>query len=436
MRTLRSTVPARLDRLPWSRFHWLVISSLGIAWILDGLEITMIAGIADTLQRRETLNLTASLVGLTASVYLLGEVVGALVFARLADRWGRRRLFIVTIVLYLVASGLAGLAWDFASFAVLRFVAGMGIGGEYGAINSAIDELIPARYRGRADIAVNGTYWFGAMLAAAAQIVLLDPDRLPVDVGWRAGLFLGPLIGLMVWRLRRYVPESPRWLIVHGRADEAERILTGIERNIESRGSALERVGDESAIEIVPQAPVGYMQIARSLFGTYPTRSLLGAAIMITQSFLYNAIFFTSGLILGTFYGVANEAVGYFLFPFALGNLAGALLLGVLFDTKGRRAMISGTYLLSAALLAISGCLFYAGALNALTQTMLWCVIFFFASAGASSGYLTVSEIFPIEFRAQAIAFFFAIAQFFGGVVAPALFGRLVEASNDGANPL
>jgi MFS family permease len=433
--TIRSTVPARLDRLPWSRFHWQVITALGICWILDGLEITMVAGIADTLQQRGTLNLSAALIGWSASVYLLGQVIGALFFGRLADRMGRRKLFIATIVLYLIASGVSGLAWDFWSFAFFRFIAGMGIGGEYGAINSAIDELIPPLHRGWVDIAINGTYWGGAMIAAGAQIILLNPDLLPLDIGWRVSLLSGPIIGLLVWRLRRHIPESPRWMITHGHVDEAERVVAEIERRLEAEGHELQPVGDDRAIEIRPQRAIPYRDIARTMFSTYPTRTLLGASLMITQSFLYNAIFFTSGLILATFYGVTEESIGYFLFPFAFGNLAGALLLGRLFDTWGRRPMISGSYLLSAVLLALSGYLFYIGALNALTQTVLWCVVFFFASAGASSGYLTVSEIFPIEFRAQVIAFFFAIAQLFGGVVAPALFGYLIEASNGGTDP-
>lgn len=432
--SVRSTVPARLDRLPWSRFHTQVVVALGICWILDGLEITMVAGIAETLQRRETLALTPSMIGWSASLYLLGQVIGALWFGRLADRLGRRRLFITTIVLYLIASGLSGLAWNFWSFAVCRFVSGLGIGGEYGAINSAIDELIPPHRRGWVDIAVNGTYWGGAMLAAAAQMLLLNPELLPIDVGWRIGVLSGPIIGLMVWRLRRYIPESPRWMMTHGRAEEAERVVAEIERQVEADGHVLRPVGPEQALEIRPQTTVPYREIARVMFGTYPTRTLLGASLMITQSFLYNAIFFTSGLILATFYGVTEQAIGYFLFPFAFGNLAGAVILGRLFDTWGRRRMISGSYLLAAALLAFSGYQFYVGALNAFSQTVIWCVIFFFASAGASSAYLTVSEIFPIEFRAQAIAFFFALAQFFGGVVAPALFGYLIEASEGGAD--
>jgi MFS family permease len=301
----------------------------------------------------------------------------------------------------------------------------MGIGGEYAAINSAIDELIPARYRGRVDIAINGTYWLGAAIGAAAQLLLLDPDILPKNIGWRISLFVGPIIGLAIWRLRRHIPESPRWLLTHGYPAEAERVVEEIEAGLPD-AAELPDLGEEHRLPIRQHPPVTYRKIAEVMLKQYRKRSLLGFSLMVTQSFLYNAIFFTYGLVLKHFYSIPDERVPLFFFPFALGNLLGPLLLGRLFDTVGRRPMIAGTYIISALFLAFTGYLFWIGVLSAITQTVLWCVVFFLASAGASSAYLTVSEIFPLELRAQAISFFFAIAQFCGGVVAPALFGTLI----------
>jgi MFS family permease len=429
--TVRTDVPARMDRLPWAAFHWRVVIALGIAWVLDGLEIQMAATIGPVLQDKATLGLSSSHVGLIASIYLLGEVVGALVFGRLTDKLGRRKLFLFTLGLYLLFNGLSGLAFNLWMLLPLRFIAGMGIGGEYAAVNSAIDELIPARYRGRTDIAVNGTYWLGAMIGAGAQILLLDPNLLPKDFGWRMSLFVGPIIGVAIWQLRKNIPESPRWLLTHGRADEATRTVEDIEANVRETKGELPPLGDNATIEVRPTESVSYRQIARVMLRDYKKRSFLGFTLMVTQSFLYNAIFFTSGLVLKNFFGVPDNRIPIYFFPFALGNLLGPLLLGHLFDVWGRRVMIAGTYLISAAVLAFSGYLFYIGVLNATTQTILWCVTFFFASAGASSAYLTVSEIFPLELRAQAISFFFAIAQFFGGVIAPYLFATLI---GDGKN--
>jgi MFS family permease len=425
-RTVRSLVPARMDRLPWSRFHWRVILGLGAAWILDGLEIQIVNTSGTVLTDKATLGLSSAQVGALASVYLLGEVVGALVFARLADQLGRKRIFLATLITYLLASGISGLAFAFWFMAIFRFIAGTGIGGEYTAINSAIDELIPSRYRGRTDIAVNGTYWLGAMIGAAASLILLNPAIFPINIGWRIGFLLGPFIGVGVVWLRYVLPESPRWLMTHGREEEAETTVDGIEEWVERQGNKLEPVPDNKALEVSGRAAPSYFVIAKTLFGRYPSRSFLGFSMMVTQAFLYNAIFFTSGLVLSKFYHVPSDQVGLYLFPFAVGNLLGPLLLGPLFDTVGRRIMIMGTYCISAAILAFSGWLFDIGVLTATTQTIIWCVIFFFASAGASSAYLTVSEIFPLELRAQAIAFFFAISQLAGGVAAPSIFGALI----------
>ena len=429
--SVRSLVPARMDRLPWTRFHWLVIVGLGVSWILDGLEIQIVATVGTVLQDRHTLALSSGDVGLLGSVYLFGEVVGALVFGRITDRIGRQKMFFATLILYLVASGLAAFSFNLWFLLICRFFAGTGIGGEYTAINSAIDELIPSHYRGRVDIAVNGTYWAGAMIGAAASIFLLNPNLLPVNLGWRVGFLIGPVIGLVIIYLRRTIPESPRWLMTHGREEEAERIVDQIEERVQREGVKLEPVPDSRALEVTGRGVVSYVQIAKTMLRDYPSRSFLGFTMMVTQAFLYNAIFFTYALVLAHFYKIPSDQIGYYFFPFALGNLLGPLLIGGLFDTIGRRKMIMFTYCVSAIILAISGWLFAAGALTAVTQTILWCVIFFLASAGASSAYLTVSEIFPLELRAQAISFFFAISQLAGGVAAPAIFGALIGSGSN-----
>jgi MFS family permease len=424
--TVRTLIPARLDRLPWTRFHWLVVTSLGVSWILDGLEIQIVSSVSPVLQKATTLGLSTAETGLIGSVYLFGEVVGALVFGRLTDRLGRKRLFMWTLGIYLVASGISGLSPTLWFLLTFRFIAGLGIGGEYTAINSAIDELIPSHYRGRVDIAVNGTYWAGAMLGSAASLFFFDPHILPADIGWRLAFFIGPILGIIVIFLRRSIPESPRWLMTHGRYDEAEQSIDGIEDRVRRSGVKLDKVADDNAIEIHARGAIPCRVIARTMVWEYPSRSFLGFSMMVTQSFLYNAIFFSYALVLVHFYHIATDQTGLYFFPFAAGNLAGPILLGPLFDTLGRRKMILLTYGLSGILLAISGVLFDEGVLNVITQTVFWCVIFFFASAGASSAYLTVSEIFPLELRAQAISFFFAISQLAGGVAAPTLFAALV----------
>ncbi|HEY0451254.1 MFS transporter [Actinophytocola sp.] len=421
-------IPARIDRLPWSKFHTRMVVALGVAWVLDGLEITVASAVADTLTKPETLNLSSTAVGLLATVYLAGEVVGALFFGNLSDKLGRRNLFMLTLAVYLIGSGLTaltlgnGAGWVIFLYAT-RVIAGMGIGGEYAAINSAIDELIPARYRGRVDIAVNGTYWAGAVLGTIGTFILLN--RIELSLGWRLGFLIGPVLGLVILLVRRHLPESPRWQIMHGKAHEAEESITRIEREVEQAGYTLPPVDESKAIEVTPAEDIGYAALTRVLFREYPTRAILGASLMISQSFLYNAIFFTYTLVLGKFYGVSSEATPIYLIAFALGNLVGPLTIGHLFDTIGRRTMLASTYIISGVLLAITATLFYAGALNAITQTIAWCVIFFFASAGASAAYLTVSEIFPLEVRAKAIAVFFAIAQCFGAL-GPVIYGALI----------
>ncbi|MFL6161936.1 MAG: MFS transporter [Jatrophihabitantaceae bacterium] len=425
---VRSLVPARLDRLPWARFHWLIVVGLGVSWILDGLEIQIVSQAGF----QQDLGLSSADVGALGSVYLVGEVVGALFFGRITDRLGRRKIFLLTLAIYLIGSGLAGLSWNFAVLAAFRFIAGVGIGGEYSAINSAIDELIPSHYRGRVDIAVNGTYWAGAAIGATANLYLLS-DRVPENVGWRIGFFIGPALGLLIIGLRRHIPESPRWQMTHGYEEEADRTVDEIEERVTAEGHELKPVDERRAIDIVPQKWIPYPELARTFLKRYPRRTVLGFSLMATQAFLYNAIFFSYALVLQHFFGVSKAHTSYYFLPFAIGNLLGPLLLGPLFDTVGRRKMISGTYLLAGVLLTISAALFGAGHLNATTQTIFWCVIFFFASAGASSAYLTVSEIFPLELRGQAISFFFSIAQIFGAI-ATSLYGHLIGGANN-ANP-
>jgi MFS family permease len=428
--SIRSLVPARMDRLPWTRFHWLVVVGLGVSWILDGLEIQIVALVAPILTDAKTLALSTGEVGFLGSMYLIGEVVGALVFGRLTDKLGRKKLFIITLAIYLIGSGMGGFAWDYWSLLFCRFVAGMGIGGEYTAINSAIDELIPSHYRGRIDIAVNGTYWAGAALGSTLGLYLFS-SHVPINVGWRIGFFIGPLLGLIIIFLRRTIPESPRWLMTHGRNDEAERTVDEIEERVKREGVKLEPVDDSKALEITETPRLGLIELSKIFFGKYPKRSIYGFTMMVTQAFLYNAIFFSYALVLSVFYKVDSGSIPYYFFPFAIGNLLGPLLLGHLFDTVGRRKMILLTYGGSGVLLAISAWMFDAGMLTAKTQTVFWCVIFFFASAGASSAYLTVSEIFPLELRGQAISYFFALSQGAGGVVAPFLFGHLIGGANN-----
>jgi len=430
---IRSLIPARIDRLPWSPFHTRMVVALGVAWILDGLEITVASSVTSVLTKPETLHLSSAAAGAIATVYLVGEVVGALFFGHLSDKLGRRKLFMLTLAIYLIGSGLTALtlghtgAWVVFLYAT-RFIAGMGIGGEYAAINSAIDELIPARYRGRVDIAVNGTYWGGDIIGTLGTFIFLNV--MSVSVGWRLAFLLGPVLGLVILVVRRHLPESPRWQVMHGHAAEAEQSIDYIEHEVEETGVRLPAVDESKAIEIQPTTQIGYLALLRVLFREFPGRSVLGASLMITQSFLYNAIFFTYALVLKNFFGVSDSMIPLFFIAFAVGNLVGPLTIGHLFDTLGRKKMIAGTYILSGILLAITAVLFQAGALNAVTQTIAWTIIFFFASAGASAAYLTVSEIFPLEVRAKAIAVFFAIAQCFGAL-GPVIYGALI---GDGKN--
>ncbi|HEX4831064.1 MAG TPA: MFS transporter [Trebonia sp.] len=390
--------------------------ALGVAWVLDGLEITIASNVGSDLTLKSTLNMSAGAVSDIAWWYLIGEVIGALFFGRLSDKLGRKNLFMITLGVYLVGSGLTALTpsgghWFIFLYAT-RVVAGMGIGGEYAAINSAIDEMIPAKYRGRIDLAVNGTYWAGALLGTVVTLWVLN--HVAANWGWRIAYLAGPLLALCIIFVRRNLPESPRWQIMHGQEAEAETSIQEIENHVMETKGTLPPVDETREIEIRPTQRMGYLTLVRVLFRNYPGRSVLVAALMITQSFLYNAIFFTYGLVLEFYFHVKATDTAYYFFAFAAGNLLGPLTIGRLFDTVGRKKMISGTYILSGVLLIISAELFRQGSLNATTQTLCWSVIFFFASAGASAGYLTASEVFPLEVRAQAIAVFFAVAQIFG----------------------
>ncbi|MEV6193556.1 MFS transporter [Streptomyces sp. NPDC051920] len=426
--TVTTNVPSRLDRLPWSRWHWMIVIGLGTVWILDGLEVTTVGNIAGRLSEEGSgLSITsAQVTGIAAALYVAGACAGALFFGWLTDRYGRKKLFMITLAVYLSATALTALSFDAWWFFTFRFLTGFGIGGEYAAINSAIDELIPARFRGRVDLIINGTYWLGAIGGALLSIVMLNTDIFPKDLGWRLTFGLGVVLGLVILLVRRHVPESPRWQFIHGRGEQAEELVTSVEREIEEeRGEPLPASQGEITIE--QRKSIGFGVIARTVFGTYPKRAVLGLALFVGQAFLYNAITFGFGAILTTFFDVPTGATGYYFAVIAAGNLLGPLLLGKLFDTLGRRVMISSTYLLSGLLLFVTAWLFDQGSLNAVTMTACWCVVLFFASAGASSAYLTVSEVFPMETRAMAIAFFYAIGTAAGGISGPLVFADLTK---------
>jgi MFS family permease len=419
---IETDIPSRLDNLSWSGFHTLVVTALGITWVLDGLEVTLAGSVSGALAESRVLHLTAAEIGFAASAYLTGAVCGALFFGWLTDRLGRKRLFNITLGLYLTATALSACSWSFWSFAVLRGLTGAGIGGEYAAINSAIQELVPARFRGRTDLFVNGSFWLGAGLGAASAIVMLAPGRLPPDLGWRLAFAIGAVLGLVILVLRHWVPESPRWLLTKGRLEEAEAITAAIEARAgrtdarPSKRLRLRRRGHG----------LGPFELFRHLRHGYPRATLLGLVLMSAQAFFYNAIFFTYPLVLGRFYDVRADRIGYYILPFALGNFAGPLLLGRWFDTIGRRPMIAGTYALSGVLLLGLTSLFVAGALDAAGQTLGWSIIFFFASAAASAAYLTIGESFPLEIRALAIALFYAFGTGLGGIIGPVLFSGLI----------
>ena len=423
---IATDIPARLDRLRWGRFHTLVVVALGITWILDGLEVTLAGAVSPALKESPQLRFSNADVGLVSSAYLAGAVMGALFFGWLTDRLGRKRLFFITLVVYLLATAATALSWNIWSFALFRFLTGAGIGGEYTAINSAIQELVPARYRGWTDLVINGSFWVGAAVGAAASIVLLDPAVLAPDVGWRLAFLIGAVLGLVIFLMRLWLPESPRWLMTHGRVEDANKVLDQIEREFRARGHRFE-AKPLAVIRLRIRRFTPLAEVARTLFRIERRRTLVGLSLMVAQAFFYNAIFFTYALVLTDFYGIPGDHVGWYLLPFAAGNFLGPVVLGRLFDTIGRRPMIAATYAVSGLLLAVAGYLFALGILSATAQTIAWMVIFFFASAAASSAYLTVSETFPLEVRALAIAFFYAVGTGIGGVAGPWFFGALID---------
>ncbi|MFF1421311.1 MFS transporter [Streptomyces sp. NPDC058280] len=426
--TVTTKVPARLDRLPWSRWHWMIVIGLGTVWILDGLEVTVVGNIASRLSEDGSgLPISDTQVtGVAAALYVAGSCSGALFFGWLTDRYGRKKLFLITLAVYLAATAATALSFSVWWFFLFRFLTGFGIGGEYAAINSAIDELIPSKYRGRVDLIINGSFWLGAMGGALLSVLALNTDIFPKDVGWRLTFALGVVLGLVILLVRRHVPESPRWMYIHGQAEEADRLVAGAEREIEAE-TGRQLPEPAGAITIEQRGSIGFIEIARTLFRDYPKRAILGFSLFVGQAFLYNAITFGFGSILVTFFDVSSGSTGYFFAAIAFGNFLGPLLLGRLFDTVGRRPMIAGTYILSGLLLFVTAWFFSNGWLTATTMTVCWGVVLFFASAGASSAYLTVSEIFPMETRAMSIAFFYAIGTAAGGISGPLLFAGLTE---------
>ncbi|EMF50536.1 MULTISPECIES: MFS transporter [Streptomyces] len=425
---ITTAVPARLDRLPWSRWHWTIVIGLGTVWILDGLEVTVVGNIAGRLSEEGSgLPITsAQVTGMAAALYVAGACAGALFFGRMTDRFGRKKLFMVTLLVYLAATALTAVSFSTWWFFLFRFLTGFGIGGEYAAINSAIDELIPSKYRGRVDIVINGSFWLGAIGGSLLSIVALNTELFPANVGWRLTFALGVVLGLVILLVRRNVPESPRWLLIHGREQEAERLVGEAEEQIEAeKGRTLPTTDQEMTVH--QRESIGFGTIARTVFSRYRRRAILGFSLFIGQAFLYNAITFGFGAILTTFYDVPTSDTGYYFAVIAAGNLLGPLLLGKLFDTVGRKIMISSTYLLSGLLLLGTAWLFGRGSLDEVTLTACWCVVLFFASAGASSAYLTVSEVFPMETRAMAIAFFYALGTAAGGISGPLIFAELTE---------
>jgi MFS family permease len=423
-RVVDSDVPSRLDRLEWSGFHWLVVFALGITWILDGLEVTLAGAIAPALKTSPSLHLTDAQVGASASAYLAGAVLGAIFFGWLTDVLGRKRLFFITLGVYLIFTAATAFSISFETYAAFRFLTGAGIGGEYAAINSAIQELVPPRYRGRTDLAINGSFWVGAALGSLGSSLLLTPGLLPPDLGWRLAFGIGAAIGLVVLVFRSALPESPRWLLLHGRTDEAQRIVRHIEEHAAVHPAA---TGEPARIKLmVREHASNLVDLAVSLFRHYPRRALLGLVLMGSQAFCYNAIFFTYALVLDSFFRVPTQSVGWYLLPFSITNFIGPLALGWLFDHWGRRPMITGTYAVTGVLLASTALLFENGLLSAVSMTVAFACVFFFASAAASSAYLTVSESFPVEVRALAIAVFYAVGTALGGVAAPWVFGTLI----------
>ncbi|HET8604949.1 MAG TPA: MFS transporter [Marmoricola sp.] len=424
--TISTRIPSRLDRLPWAKFHWMIVVGLGSVWILDGLEVTMVGSVAPAMTSGN-LHISAAQIGVAASIYVAGACLGALFFGQLTDRFGRKKLFLLTLGLYILATVATGASMSVWWFYAARFFTGAGIGGEYSAINSAIDELIPARARGRVDLAINGSYWVGS--AAGALLALLLLNTISGDWGWRIAFLLGAVLGVTILIVRRHVPESPRWLFIHGREEEAESIVDSIERGVqEDTGQQLPEPKKE--LKVRQRKAIPFREIAKVAFTVYPKRSILGIALFVGQAFLYNGVTFDLGTLYTGFYKVSDTFVPVLIAIWAIGNFAGPVVLGRLFDTIGRKPMITGTYLVSALITVVLAQVFVHGVGGAWLFLAILVVAFFFASAGASAAYLTVSEVFPMETRALAIAFFYAVGTAVGGIAGPLIFGHFIDSGS------
>ncbi len=425
---IESNVPQRLDRLPWSHWHTVMVIALGITWLLDGLEVTLAGSLASILKDKHALGLSDLQVGASASGYLAGAVLGALFFGWLTDRLGRKKLFFITLILYLCATGATAFSWNFWSFLLFRFLTGAGIGGEYAAINSAIDELVPKNVRGTVDLIVNATFWIGASLGAAGTLFLLDSGVVSPAFGWRFAFGIGAVLGLAIVFMRRCVPESPRWLMLRGREEEANHIVGGIESTVAKQKGDLPEPEGSIKLHVRDHTPLA--AVWNAMIHGEPKRSFLGLSLMVAQSFFYNAVFFTYGLVLTHYFKVKDQRVPLYILPLALGNFCGPLLLGRYFDSIGRKKMIAATYGVSGLLLIGSAIMFGRNQVSAVTQDIWFTAIFFVASSAASSAYLTVSEVFPLEIRAFAISIFYALGTLAGGVAAPSLFAKLISSGS------
>lgn len=429
-RTIRTNVPARLDRLPWSRFHRRIVIGLGTVWVLDGIEVTIVGAIAPRLTEHGSgINLSSADIGTAAALYVAGACIGALFFGHLTDKYGRKKLFLVTLGVYILATVATAFAFAPWYFFLFRALTGFGIGGEYSAINTAIDELIPARNRGRVDLAINGSFWVGAGLGGVAALLFLDQSLFATNVGWRLAFAIGATLGLGILLVRRNVPESPRWLFIHGREEEAERIVRQIEAEVQAEvGRELPEPRD--SIVVRQRDVIPFREIAGVAVKRYPNRAILGLTLFVGQAFMYNAVTFDLGTILHDFFDVSSGAVPYLFVIFAAGNFLGPLVLGRYFDTVGRIPMIAGTYLGSAAVVVVLALLLRSDSLTQWSFMALVVAAFFLASAGASSAYLTVSEVFPMETRALAIALFYAVGTAVGGISGPLLFGHFIHSGS------
>ena len=422
---LETNIPLRLDRLPWSRWHLRIVIALGITWLLDGLEGGVGGSLSGALKQPGTLGFSDAQLGLSSTFYLLGTVLGALFFGYLADRCGRRKLFLWTLTVYVCATCLTAFSWNLLTFTLCRTLTGAGIGGEYAAITSAVDELIPARLRGTIDMIINSTFWIGVMLGTLVATTFLSDHVFGLRLGWRLAFFSGLPIALVVLYLRRHLPESPRWLLTHGDRNQAEIVTREIEALASQGGKILTPV---TATVHIPRGSTDVLRNTAHLFtGPRKGRAILCLGIMIAQSFFYNSVFFSTSLVLLRFYGVSAAHVGYIFLPIALTNFLGPALLGRFFDTIGRRIMVSASFCLTGIVFLIASVLFETGRLGVVSQVAWWAAAFFFAASAAGSAYLTTSELFPQQVRATAIAFFYAAGTLFGGVLGPVIFGTLLN---------